>query len=153
VNTQANPSSSSSQTKRYPHGDNSIQTFGNEAGEAEKQAVTATVKRYYAAVAAGNGASACSLLSSGLAKSITQSLGRSAALRGKGCAGILALLFKHRPGQSAASLAEIEVTGVRIKGDRGFALLRSKAMHSGEITVDREAGAWKIGALIGGSLQ
>jgi hypothetical protein len=111
------------------------------------------VKRYYAAVAAGDGAAACSLMSSGLSKSITQGFGRSAALRGKGCAGILALLFKRRSGQSAASLAEIEVTGVRIKGDRGFALLHSKLMPSGEITVDREGGAWKVGALIGGSLQ
>lgn len=145
-------SSASALGKRYPHGDDSIQTFGTEAGVVEKQAVTAIVKRYYAAVAAGNGAGACALLSSGLSKSIVQSLGRSATLRGKGCAGILALLFKHASAQSGASLADIEVTGVRIKGDRGFALLRSKTMPSGEITVDRENGAWKVGALIGGAL-
>ncbi len=145
-------SSASALAKRYPHGDDSIQTFGTEAGVAEKQAVTAIVKRYYAAVAAGNGAGACALLSSGLSKSIVQSLGRSATLRGKGCAGILALLFKHASAQSGPSLADIEVTGVRIKGDRGFALLRSKTMPSGEITVDRENGAWKVGALIGGAL-
>ncbi len=145
-------SSASALAKRYPHGDDSIQTFGNEAGVAEKQAVTATVKRYYAAVAAGDGASACALLSPGLSKSIIQSLGHSAVLRGKGCAGILALLFKHGSAQSGASLADIEVTGVRIKGDRGFALLHSKTMPSGEISVDRENGAWKVGALIGGAL-
>jgi hypothetical protein len=145
-------SSSAAQSRRYPHGDNSIQTFGKAAGEADTQAVTSAVKRYYAAVAAGDGAAACALLSSGLSKSIVQGFGRSPALRGKGCAGILALLFKRQPGKAAESLAAIEVTRVRLKGDRGFALLRSKTMPSGEITVDREGGAWKIGSLIGSSL-
>jgi hypothetical protein len=139
---------STSQAKRYPHGDNSIQTYGRSAGEAEKQAVTAAVKHYYAAVAAGDGASACTLLSSGLSKSIVQTFGRSPTLRGKGCAGLLSLLFKRRPGHASASLAAIEVTGVRVKGDHGFALLRSKTMPSGEISVEREAGGWKIGAQI-----
>jgi hypothetical protein len=110
------------------------------------------VKRYYAAVAAGDGAAACALLSSGLSKSIVMGFGRSSALRGKGCAGILSLLFKHRSGQAGAPLAAIDVTAVRVRGDRGFALLRSKTMPSGEIGVAREAGAWKIGALIGGAL-
>jgi hypothetical protein len=145
-------SSASSLAKRYPHGDNSIQTFGKESGEADKQAVTTVVKRYYAAVAAGDGAGACALLSSGISKSIVQSLGRSAALREKGCPGILSLLFKHRPGQAGASLAVVDVTGVRVKGNRGFALLRSKTMPSGEITIYREGGAWKIGSLIGSAL-
>jgi hypothetical protein len=114
--------------------------------------VTAVVKRYYAAVAAGDGAAACGLLSSGISKSIVQGFGRSPALRDKGCPGILSLLFKYRPGQAGASLGAVEVTGVRVKGGRGFALLHSKTTPSGEIAIYREGGTWKIGSLIGSAL-
>jgi hypothetical protein len=151
-NPKPEGSSTTSQAKRYPHGDDSIQTYGKPAVQADREAVSAAVRRYYAAVAAGDGSVACSLLSSGLSKSIVQSFGRSPALRTKDCAGILALLFKHRPGRSSASLAAVQVTAVRLNGDRGFALLHSKEMPSGEISVDRENGTWKIGALIGGAL-
>lgn len=150
--TKEENSSPSSMAKRYPHGDNSIQTYGHEAGEADTQAVTAVVKRYYAAVAAGDGATACSLLASALGRSIVQSFGRSPALRGKGCAGIVSLLVKSSPGAPGADLAAVTVTHVRVNGSRGFALLRSKTIPSGEITVDREHGAWKVGALIGSAL-
>lgn len=108
--------------------------------------------RYYAALATGDGAGACALLSARLSKSLVTGLGRSAALRSKGCPGIIGLLFKQRPGRSNTSLKGVEVTGVRIKGARGFALLRSKSMPTGEISVVSENGEWKIGALIGGSL-
>lgn len=151
---QATQSSGSSTERRYPHGDNSIQTFGHRGGESEQQIVSAVVKRYYAAVAAGDGSAACSLLSSGLAKSITQSFGRAPALRGKakGCGDILSLLFVHRGGRPAIDTS-VQVTQLRVNGSRAFALLRSKMMPQGEIPMYREGGAWKIGALIGSALQ
>lgn len=152
ANGQATQSAGASSTaRRYPHGDNSIQTFGHRGGEAERQTVDSIVKRYYAAVAAGDGSTACSLMARGLANSIAKGLGRSPALRGKGCGGILSLLFKRRSG-SATVDTSVQVTQLRVNGNRAFALLRSKTMPQGEITVYREGGAWKIGALIGSAL-
>lgn len=135
---------------RYPHGDTSIQTYGKAAGESDKQAVAAAVKRYYAALAAGDGATACRLLSSGVSRFIVQQLvGQSPSLRVKGCSGILSALISRR---AAASQATVEVIGVRIKQDRGFALLRSKRIPSGEIAVEREGGVWKLAAIGEGAL-
>jgi hypothetical protein len=149
---QAGSGASESTARRYPHGDNSIQTFGREGGETDRQAVAELVKRYYAAVAADDGAKACSMMSSGLSGSLVSGLGRSPKAHGKGCGAILSLLFKGRGRQAAAGLLAPEVTGVRLRGARGFALLRSKAIPAGEISIVRERGVWKIAALIGSAL-
>jgi hypothetical protein len=111
--------------------------------------VTVAVKRYYAALAAGDDAAACVLLSSNLSRTLLQGFGRSPSLRGKGCAGILSVLIDRR---AAASLGAVEVTGVRVKQDRGFALLRAAQMPSGEIPVQRDGGAWKMGGVIGSQI-
>lgn len=141
-----------SMARRYPHGDNSIQTYGHAGGASDRQVVDALVKRYYAAVADGDGARVCSMMSASLSASIVQGLSRSPKLQGKGCGPILSLLFKPRSGAARASLTDVRVTAVRLKGDKGFALLRSKSMPSGEIPVVREHGKWKIGGLIGSTL-
>jgi hypothetical protein len=149
--TSTGTSSTPARRQRSP-GDNSIQAYGQQATSAETQAVSSTVARYYAALASGDGASACALLSARLSDSLVRGLGRSPALRAKGCPGIIALLFKHRSGQSNSSLTGVQVTSVRIKGGRAFALLRSKSIPTGEIPMVREGGQWKVGGLIGGSL-
>jgi len=138
--------------RRYPHGDNSIQTFGRKGDEADRHAVNDVVKRYYGALAAGDGTAACALVSAGLARQFVAGLGRSPTLKGKGCGAILSLLFKARGRQLRASMVGLEVTSVRIEGDKGFALLRSKEMPAGEIPVVREHGEWKVAGLIGSGL-
>ena len=111
--------------------------------------MTAAVKHYYAVLAAGDYATACTLLSSSMSSLIVKGLGRSPSLRGKGCAGILSLFLDPHAG---ASLGAVQVTGVRVKQDRGFALLRSAQIPAGEIPVQREGGAWKMGGVIGSPL-
>jgi hypothetical protein len=111
--------------------------------------VASVVKRYYAALAAGNDATACTLLSSGMSRLIVQQLGQSPSLRAKGCSGILSVLVSR---QAAAAQATVEVIGVRIKKDRGFALLRSKQIPPAEIPVEREGGVWKLDAVGGSAL-
>jgi hypothetical protein len=143
---------SSTPSRGATRGDESIKNFGQPASAAETQAVGATVKRYYAALAGADGATACSLLSARISRSLTAGLGRSPKLRDKGCPGIIALLFKHRARQASAALAGVEVTKVRVDGNRGFALLHSKSTNTTEVPIVRENGEWKVGALIGGSL-
>jgi hypothetical protein len=65
---------------------------------------------------------------------------------------VMSKLFRQVPGQPSAVLGATEVTGVRVKGRKGYALLHSRAMPEGDISVERELGVWKVGALIGGAL-
>jgi ketosteroid isomerase-like protein len=137
-----------------------FRTYGREASEADRQAVTAAVKHYYAVLATGDGAKGCSLLRTELRKAAREDYGTSPPgppeLRGKNCPEIVLFLFKHLPRLPGESAAAIEVTGVRVNGDvhdmDAVALLRSKATPSSEILVDREHGLWKMNSLIGSPL-
>ncbi len=132
-----------------------IVEYGHEASPADKQAITALVKRYYAAAAADDGATACSLIHSPLSESVAEDYGQApgpSGLSGKTCEVVMSKLFRQLPEQSGSVLAATEVTGVRVKGRKGFALLHSTAIPEGDIPVERELGVWRVGTLIGGAL-
>jgi hypothetical protein len=133
--------------------DNSIVDSGHAASAADKQVVTALVKRYYATAAAGDGTMACSMIVSSLARATPEDYGQAPGpyyLRGaKTCAAVMSLLFKHFHGQLTGA---IEVTGVRVEGNQARVLLGSTTMPAGYISVERERGAWKIDTLLGGPL-
>jgi hypothetical protein len=110
------------------------------------------VKRYYAAVVDGDGALACSLLISNLARSVPEDYGQPPglpALRGKTCHAVMSKLSKHVAGQPPRVLATTKVTGVRVRGDEGFVQLSSTAVPTGEIAIRRDHGAWKMKVLVG----
>jgi hypothetical protein len=132
-----------------------ITEYGQEASPADKQAITALVNRYYAAAAADDGAMACSLIYSPLSESVAEDYGQApapASLAGKTCQAVMSKLFRQVPGQPPAVLATTVVTGVRVKGRKAYALLHSKTMPEGYVSVQRELGTWKLGTLIGGAL-
>jgi hypothetical protein len=146
--------SSAAQTSRTPQDDNHISTYGHAAAEPDKREITALITRYYAAAATDNGAEACSLIYSPIAKSVPEDYGQAPgppAVRGKTCAVVMSKIFKHTPSQSPADFATTEVTGIRLNpnGNKGFVQLSSKTMPTGEIFVQREGGSWRVGALIG----
>jgi hypothetical protein len=138
--------------ERYPHGDRSIQEYGAKAPSSDTAAIAGIVKRYYAAVAAGDGSRACALMSTEISRTIVATFANSPALRGKGCSSIVQALYKIPAGRARAAFAKVQVTSVRVKGDRAFALLRSPSSPSGEMPMLREGGAWKVNALMGSNL-
>jgi hypothetical protein len=138
--------------ERYPHGDRSIQEYGAKAASGDTAAIAGIVKRYYAAVAAGDGSGACALLSAEMSRTIVATFANSPALRGKGCSAIIPALYKVPAGRARVAFAKVAVTSVRVKGDRAFALLRSPSSPSGEMPMLREGGAWKVNALMGSNL-
>jgi hypothetical protein len=121
--------------------------FGQAASAADKRAVAALVKRYYTAAAAGDGAAACSLVYAIVAEAVPEEF-NSSALRGKTCAVVATKLFKQRHQQLATDLAKLQVTGVRVKGRRGWVLLSFGEMFERRMLVHREGGAWKIETLL-----
>jgi hypothetical protein len=139
-------------TSEYGGGtDDDIPAYGHNASPADRKTITALVKRYYAAAAARDGGTACSLLYPPLAASVPEDYGQAPGpvyARGKTCPLVTSKIFAHIPG-GPADLASTEVTGVRVYRDHGFAELRSKLHPNGEIFVDRYHGVWTIGVLIG----
>ena len=122
----------------------------NERGQA---CGGASVKRYYLAAAAEDGATACSLLTSALANSVAGGVDRSASSAVGGCGPSMSLLLRqqHRS-LTAREPATMVVIGVYLKGDLGLALLGFRRIPESTILVEREARVWKIDALFDSEL-
>jgi hypothetical protein len=141
--------------------DRGVRGFGHEASAAEVRAVASLIKRYYAAAVAGDSATACSLIHSSLARSSDFAKAvpseyapapGSSALRGS-CAQITSLLFKLDHQQLVADAATIRVTGVRVNGALGLALLGFRTTPERHILVKREGRAWKIDELLDSEMR
>jgi hypothetical protein len=123
-------------------------TYGKKASPADARAVTSLVKRYYTAAAAGDGATACSLLHSSIATGLAAS--RSQAGQGvrDTCATSMSLLLKqqhqHLIAEDAATMV---VTRVLTKGDIGLAMLGFRTVPESQIVIEREGHTWKVDAL------
>jgi hypothetical protein len=130
--------------------DSSFVVAAHEAETGDMLAAAAVVERYYAALAAGDGARACSLLIPKLASSVAEDYGQAPGpsfLRGgKTCPAVIALLSKHFRARLANT---VTVTGVRITGDNAFVILSSKTPPLSDLNLQRIGGAWKFAELIG----
>jgi hypothetical protein len=133
---------------RYDSDDSPVLYFGHAASAMDGRAIAGLVKRYYAAGAAGDGATACSLIYSLLAESVAEEYAQSPALRGKTCVKVMSKLFKQRHRELAGDIAGLKLTRVRVGGDRGLALLRFGSTRERRVLVRRERGAWKMDVLL-----
>lgn len=138
-----------------PHDDtnnNKELDYGQAASPADRQAITALVKRYYAAAKAGDGANACALLYSTFAEAVPEDYGEQPGPRylrgGKTCAAVVTLLFEHLKSQLAVEVPLLEVTRVRLKQHQGYAILSFGSLPEREIPVAREGHTWKIRGLL-----
>lgn len=139
---------------RSPGDDNSrlLDTYGAEADNLDKRAVRNAVLRYYAAAVAGDGASGCSLLASGLVEGLVADDRSSAARAGHGtavaCASALATIFREQHDRFLADhVTTMKVADVHVKGNTGLAVLDFTTTPESEILLAREGGSWKIDAL------
>jgi hypothetical protein len=126
---------------------NSIESYGRGADAASEAAISSAVTGFFAANAAGNETEACRLLSSVARRQLNETLGQSPELKGRGCRAILARLFELQPPQYRAGIKDIKVTGARLQGDGGFALLEARGIPGDAIPIRREGGVWKLAAV------
>lgn len=139
----------------YDGDDDSVRDFGHAANTADRRAITSVVERYYAAVAREDGATACSVIVSSLANTVPEDLGRPPGpdfARGNTCAVVMSKVFREFGRQLRAYAARLEVTGVRLEGDHGVAVLGFKSLPGRQIRVAREGGVWKMDALLDSEL-
>lgn len=141
------PSGEGSSAFRTPGGDNSIQEFGKEADTAEVESATAAIDGFLEARANGEWEQQCSFLAAAAVRPLEQLAARSPQLKGKGCGAILAALGSQAPASSRANVLTDGVASLRIEGDQGFALFHGPNGTDYFMTVRKEDGEWKVGAL------
>lgn len=123
-------------------------TYGGKASPTDTRTITALVKSYLSASAAGDGAKACSLLAANLAIGLGASQGQSAqGARGTCAAAMSRLLEQQREQLAAEDVPTMVVTGVHVKGDAGLAIIGFRTMPESEIVLQREGSTWKVSAL------
>lgn len=123
-----------------------VEAVRHGASAADRKAVTAAIRSYYAASTAGDGTQGCALLDSGLAASLQD---EQPGHTGSGtCAASLSrlLVIQHRH-LAAEEPRTMVVTGVHVAGDVALATLGFKAAPESELILQRQGGAWKINAL------
>ncbi len=122
--------------------------YGHSPRATEGRAIANVAERYYAAAGAGDGASACSLLLSGIASSVAQDYGQAGPpyLRGgKTCQAVLSMLFEHFREQLTEAVTVVEV---RVDGVNAQVVLGSRKMPASTIPVRRQGRSWRIGQLL-----
>jgi len=143
----AGSSQEGSASFRTPGGDNSIQDFGEEADEAEREAASAVVLGFMQARAAGDWDAVCLQLSSAALAQIDQLSERSPQLRGKGCAELLEALVGNAPAAARANTVRDGIDSLRSDGGRGFALYHGSDGRDYYLPLVKEGDSWRVGAL------
>jgi len=127
------------------------------ANAADKSAITALVKRYYAAALKGDGAGGCSMIDVGLVKAIPLDYGKlgPSFLRraAHNCPAVMSLYFKHEHRVLSREVPAMQVARVSVKGNQGVAIMRFGPLHERFITQLREHGRWMIAAVLDGELE
>ncbi|MFZ2114909.1 MAG: hypothetical protein WAU77_14395 [Solirubrobacteraceae bacterium] len=139
---------------------NQVSDFGHAASEPYRRAITALVKRYYAAALADDGAKACSMIYSTLAESVPEDYGGASHqplpapyLRGETCAAVLTGLFKHLHAQLTVEVPKLEVARVRVEEHHALVLLRFGKLPERQIPVAREGRIWRMEELLDSELS
>jgi hypothetical protein len=134
----------------YDKDDAEIVAYGHAASVSDRQQVVALVERYFAVAAAGDGAAGCGLMYGLFSEEVVEEDGQPPgppSLRGTTCPEVMSKLFKQDR-QQLMSDAKLGVTGARVSGDRGYALLGNGARTEGSLLIHREAGSWKVEAVV-----
>lgn len=145
--SQGSSAGEGSASFRTTGGDNSIQNFGDEADESEREAAEANIDAYLEARAKGDWAKSCENLAKAAVQPIEQLAKSSPQLKGKGCGAIIGALSAQLPASSRANPLVSGVASLRIEGERGFALFHGPGGTDYFIPLVKEDGEWKAGAL------
>jgi hypothetical protein len=138
--------SPTTQSYRFPDSDDGpIFAYGHRPSAAVAHAIASVVRRYYAAAARGDGASACALLPSTLAHVIPKSYSEPrdpAYLRGtKSCGATLARFFGHYHRELAAP---IELFSVRVEGETARVIYSSRTTPASDVFLTRHGSSWQL---------
>jgi hypothetical protein len=143
---------STTNTKGEKTDDHEVDFYGHAASSVDKRTASAFAKRFFAAAAVEDGASACALLVPSLAQGLADESGKNSSglpyLRGATCPAVMSKLFKHFHRQFVTEAAGLEVTGVRVASNTAFVLFAFKGLHERRyMGIERSGRTWKLEAL------
>lgn len=127
---------------RVPNGDNSIQTYGDEAGDADREAASAVLESYMAARADADWVRACTQLFPATVSSLETVLAP-----GGGCVGTMTAIGKRVPPSSLANTMTGPIASLRREGEHGFALYHGTNNTDYFIQMTIVGGTWKVAAI------
>lgn len=140
------------------HDDDPLTLYGHAAGPVDRRNITALLERYYAAAAADEGAKACSLLYSSLARDprLTKTVPEDRfsfplhvrVLPGESCSRVTSRLFRLRHRSLSLEAPTLQVINLRVDGAHGDAVLGFKTAPEQWIPIARQDGVWKVHALL-----
>lgn len=129
-------------------GDNSVQEYGEEAGEGELREAAQAVHSFYVARAAEEWAEACSYLAKRTIEGFEELAAKSPQLKGKSCAALLAALTEPLSASLQRQATTVDAAALRHEGEQAFLIYTGppgKTVYSMPLSL--EGGAWKLGAL------
>jgi hypothetical protein len=136
--------------------DPQLRDYGHAARPGDRRAISIVALRYLGAAGAGDSVLACSLLARRAAQpdlriEVPEEYEPPASrsnLHGKSCPEVASPIFAENRAELATELPTVRVTAVRVRGDRGLALLGFAAIPERWIAVAREGESWKVDALL-----
>jgi hypothetical protein len=129
-------------------GDNSIQEYGDEAGESELTQAAEALHGYLVARAGEDWAKACSYLTKREVRQLEQLGSRSPQLQGKGCPAVIeALSGEPLPNSTRRELTELDAASLRVEGEGAFLLYRGTGNAGFFVRMESEGGTWRVAAL------
>jgi len=139
---------------RVKGGDNSVQEFGEEAGEAEFEAAATALHNFLDARADGYWAAACSYLSDEVATSLEKLAAQADAVEATSCAEILGKLTNPAAkGALRKEARQADVGSLRVEGERSFVIYRGPDGAILAMPMAQEDGEWKVASLAGTPLN
>jgi len=151
---QHNDSGGGAQQFRQKGGDNSVQEFGEEAGEEEFDAAAVALHNFLDARAEGNWAAACDYMSKAIVESFEKLAAQAKQIDATSCAGILENLTNPAARKSMkAEAAKADVGSLRVEGDRSFVIYTGTGNTILVMPMANEDGDWKVASLAGTPLN
>jgi hypothetical protein len=149
-NAAAKPRPSIAAEEAAP-GDHSIQEYGAEAGNSEKEAVLAAMRFFFSAIATSDYARVCAGLAASNREQLDQLAKTLKHKAGKGCAATSAGLLNPAAAAEAKLAAAAAIGKVRIGQGTAFVLFRPPGGTLSYFAMKEEGGEWKAISLAPGT--
>jgi hypothetical protein len=135
-------------------GDNSVQEFGQEAGESEFEAAATALHDFLDARAAGDWDATCRYLSKSTAESFEKLAARGKQGGDTSCGAVLGGLINPNAAQSMREeAAKADIGSLRTEGDQAFLIYTAGGDTILAMPMAREGGGWKVASLAGTPLN
>lgn len=153
VPKQHEDSGGGSEQFRVKGGDNSVQEFGEEADDSEREEAATALHNFLDARAEAHWAAACEYLASSIVESLGQLTGQKKA-KPSDCAGILRRITNPAAKTLMREEAEqADVGSLRLEDGRAFVIYRGTEGDILAMPMSQEGGDWKVASLAGTPLN